>query len=69
MAGGAEIVLLDLLADADPARVGGLIWARRGAEAAFVAGASGAEPGGEAAREAAIAKALAALGAGGSVVV
>ena len=40
---GAEIVLLDLLDDADLARVGGLIWARCGAEAAFVAGSSGVE--------------------------
>jgi uncharacterized protein YgbK (DUF1537 family) len=43
VAGGAEIVLLDLFDHADLARVGGLIWARRGAEAAFVAGSSGVE--------------------------
>lgn len=43
VAGGAEIVLLDLFEAADLARVGGLIWARRGAEAAFVAGSSGVE--------------------------
>jgi uncharacterized protein YgbK (DUF1537 family) len=43
VADGAEIVLLDLFEEADLARVGGLIWARRGAEAAFVAGSSGVE--------------------------
>jgi len=36
-------VLLDLFEESDLARVGGLIWARRGAEAPFVAGSSGVE--------------------------
>ena len=43
VAGGAEIVLLDVLEEADLARAGELIWARRGSEAAFVAGSSGVE--------------------------
>jgi uncharacterized protein YgbK (DUF1537 family) len=43
VAGGAEIVLLDVLEEADLARAGELIWARRGTEAAFVAGSSGVE--------------------------
>ena len=43
VADGAEIVLLDLFDETDLARVGGLIWARRGAEAGFVAGSSGVE--------------------------
>jgi len=43
VAEGAEIVLLDLFEEADLARVGGLLWERRGAEAPFVAGSSGVE--------------------------
>jgi uncharacterized protein YgbK (DUF1537 family) len=43
VAGGAEIVLLDVLEEADLARAGALMWARRGAEAPFVAGSSGVE--------------------------
>jgi len=43
VAEGAEIVLLDIFDDGDLARVGELIWSRRGPEVAFVAGSSGVE--------------------------